>query len=78
MGTKAQIHVLIRHVASQGTAVLVVTDDLDEMLALADNVLVLKSGRIVSRHRRMGLDRKRLVAAISGENDVSPLSVEPA
>lgn len=78
VGTKAQIHVLIRRVASQGTAVLIVTDDLEEMLALADNVLVLRSGRIVSRHRRVGLDRKRLVAAISGEDGVSPLSVHPA
>jgi len=71
VGTKAQIHGLIRQVASEGTAVLVVTDDLDEMLALADNVLVLKSGRVVSRHDRRGLDRKRLVDAISGEDSAS-------
>lgn len=67
VGTKAQIHKLVREVAATGTAVLIVSDDLDEMLALADEILVLKSGRIISQHKRTDLDRKQLISSISGE-----------
>ncbi|WP_378143943.1 sugar ABC transporter ATP-binding protein [Cnuibacter sp. UC19_7] len=65
VGTKAQIHSLIRRVTQEGTAVLIVTDDLEEMVSLADEVLVVHAGRVKSRHPRENLDRDRLVAAIS-------------
>ena len=68
VGTKAQIHRLIRSNSENGTSFVLASDDLDELLALCDRVLVMKSGRIVSTHRRSELTRERLVGAISGED----------
>ncbi|MEV8135290.1 sugar ABC transporter ATP-binding protein [Microbacterium aurantiacum] len=52
VGGRADIHRLIRHAASEGAAVLFASTELDEVLDLADVVVTLYSGRIVSiRHR---------------------------
>ena len=46
VGAKFEIHEMIRRQAADGLAVLVVSSDLPEILALADRVLVMKEGRL--------------------------------
>ena len=46
VGAKFEIHEMIRQQASEGLAVLVVSSDLPEVLALADRVLVMKEGEL--------------------------------
>jgi ABC-type sugar transport system ATPase subunit len=46
VGAKAQVYQLIRELARQGTAVLVVTSDLPELLALCQRIVVIREGRI--------------------------------
>lgn len=46
VGAKAEIHRLVRDLASRGTAVLVVSSDLAELLDLSDVVHVIRDGRI--------------------------------
>ncbi len=48
---KAEIYQLIRVLAAQGTAILVVSSDLPELTQLADRLLILHSGRIVSEQK---------------------------
>jgi rhamnose transport system ATP-binding protein len=45
VGAKAEVHNIIRRLASEGVAVLVISSDLPEVLALADRVLVMREGR---------------------------------
>jgi ABC-type sugar transport system ATPase subunit len=47
IGTKAQIHHILRERARSGAAVLVISDDLDELYALSDRFLALRAGREV-------------------------------
>jgi len=47
VGARAEIYALIRRLAAQGTAVVVVSSEIDEVLGLADRVLVLSEGRVV-------------------------------
>ncbi len=47
VGAKAEIHSLIRGLAEEGKAVLVVSSDLPELLALATRVLVMREGTLV-------------------------------
>ncbi|MBI1173170.1 ATP-binding cassette domain-containing protein [bacterium] len=44
VGAKAEVHNIIRQLASEGVAVLVISSDLPEVLALADRVLVMREG----------------------------------
>lgn len=44
VGAKAEVHGLIRRLAAEGVAVIVISSDLPEVLALADRVLVMREG----------------------------------
>lgn len=46
VGAKAEVHRLLRELASKGTAVIVISSDLPEVLAVADRILVMREGRI--------------------------------
>jgi len=46
VGTKREIFQIIRHLAAQGYAILFYSSDLQELVHLADNVLVLREGRV--------------------------------
>ena len=46
VGAKFEIHEMIRRQAADGLAVLVVSSDLPEVLALADRILVMKEGAL--------------------------------
>ena len=46
VGVKGEVHTLLRELANRGTAVIVVSSDMPEVLAVADRVLVMREGRI--------------------------------
>ena len=46
VGAKFEIHHIIRREAAAGTACLVVSSDLPEVLALADRIIVMREGRV--------------------------------
>ena len=49
VGSKADIHDIIRDLAGQGIGVIVISDDLPELLATCHRILVMRDGRIVDR-----------------------------
>jgi ribose transport system ATP-binding protein len=65
VGTKAQIHRLLRDMADQGKAVLVISDDIDEIVALSDRLLVMRNGRLVAERSRASVDRDEVLTLIS-------------
>ena len=46
VGAKAEIHRLIRRLADEGTAVLMISSDIEEIIAESDRVAVMHEGRI--------------------------------
>lgn len=60
-GGRADIHLLIRMIAARGVAVLVASSDLDEVLVLADQVVVMRGGVKVSERPRLETDSARLL-----------------
>jgi rhamnose transport system ATP-binding protein len=48
VGAKNQLHDLIRSLAKKGLAVLLISSDLPELLALSDRIGVMREGRLVS------------------------------
>ena len=45
VGAKAEVHNMIRELADQGMAILCISSDLPEVLAMSDRVLVMREGR---------------------------------
>ncbi len=48
VGAKAEIHALIAGLAADGKAILVISSELPELLALSDRVLIMREGRVVA------------------------------
>jgi ribose transport system ATP-binding protein/rhamnose transport system ATP-binding protein len=46
VGSKADVHAILRQLAASGTALLVVSSDLPEVLALAHHIVVMSEGRV--------------------------------
>jgi ABC-type sugar transport system ATPase subunit len=46
VGTKAEVYRIVREAADRGLAVLLVSSEMPELLALSDRILVMNSGRI--------------------------------
>ena len=66
VGAKAAIHALLRALAAEGLAVLLVSSDLPELLALSDRVLVMREGRLTAELSGQQLDAERTLAAMAG------------
>lgn len=67
VGTKAQIYEDIRRLAQSGRAVLVISDDLDEVVRLAQRVLVMRRGEKVAEVQGEALSRDELLRLIVGQ-----------
>jgi inositol transport system ATP-binding protein len=48
VGAKAEVHQLLRNLASEGTAVVVISSELPEILSLCDRIVTVKEGHITS------------------------------
>jgi ribose transport system ATP-binding protein len=50
VGAKSEIHAELRQIAhSDGASILVTSTDIDELVALCDQILIFKSGRIAGK-----------------------------
>ncbi|MDF9278617.1 sugar ABC transporter ATP-binding protein [Arthrobacter sp. EH-1B-1] len=56
VGARAEIYALIRRLATAGTAIIVVSSEIEEVLGLADNVLVIDDGRVLTHTKASDLD----------------------
>jgi L-arabinose transport system ATP-binding protein len=62
VGAKAEIYHLINDLAADGLAIVVISSELPEILALSDRVLVMKSGRITGELARHEVTEERILA----------------
>jgi ABC-type sugar transport system ATPase subunit len=61
VGAKLGIHKIIRELASQGKSVILITSEADEMVDLADRVLILRGGKIISEQTGADINQKNLM-----------------
>ena len=52
VGSKSQIHEIVKDLARKGIGVIVISDDIGEVMSLCSRVLVMKKGRIVRQTNR--------------------------
>lgn len=63
VGAKAEIHTMIKELArEEGTSVLVVSSEIEEISELSDRVLVLNRGRIVAEVEKKDISKETLMA----------------
>lgn len=66
VGAKAEIHEIIRSLAREGKAVLVISSELPELLALATRILVVREGKICGELMGSEADEEKVVRLMTG------------
>ncbi|WP_049568546.1 sugar ABC transporter ATP-binding protein [Streptomyces sp. SBT349] len=61
VGARAELYALIRRLADEGVAVLLVSSEIPEVLGLADRVLVVREGQVVHTAPAPELDEHRVL-----------------
>lgn len=69
VGSRADIHDLIRDAADHGTAILLISDEPAELLAVCDDVALVQEGRIVAQHKAPSLSEQELMDMIGQGGD---------
>ena len=69
VATKTEIYELIRELARAGKAVIIVSSEMQELIALCDRIIVINEGRIASEFMSVdATEEKILEKAIAGKN----------
>ena len=66
VGAKAEVHRLVEELAAEGLAVLVISSDLEEVLAVSDRLLVMRAGRIAGELARREATPEKVLALALG------------
>lgn len=61
VGARSELYAVVRRLADEGLAVLLVSSEVPEVLGLADRVLVLREGRVVHTAPARELDESRVL-----------------
>lgn len=76
VGAKAEVHHLINDLAAQGLAVILISSDLPEVLAMSDRILVMREGRQMGIFSRAEADQERILTAMMGQVPSSSRTVD--
>jgi ribose transport system ATP-binding protein len=77
VGAKAEIHALIDRLAADGSAVLLISSEMPELLALSTRIVVLRAGRVVGALTRAEASEEAVAHLMTGV-DPAPASAERA
>ena len=67
IGAKAEVHRLMGDLAAQGMAILMISSELPEILAMSDRILVMREGRITGEFSKSEATAERIMAAATGQ-----------
>jgi rhamnose transport system ATP-binding protein len=68
VGAKSEIHKIIRNLAKEGLAVLMISSDLPEVLGMSDRVAVMHGGKLITLLDRSEADAQTVMAAALGKS----------
>ena len=69
VGSIETVHAYLRDAATEGVAVLLLSEDLDEILKLADRITVMYEGAIVGETTRTGASVEEIGLLMAGGHD---------
>jgi rhamnose transport system ATP-binding protein len=73
VGSKAEVHQIIDELAQEGMAIILISSDLPEVLAISDRILVMREGRQMTVVDREAATAEGVLAAAMGQLETPPL-----
>jgi rhamnose transport system ATP-binding protein len=80
IGAKVEVHRIISDLAASGLAIILISSDLPEVLAMSDRILVLHEGRLTAEIPRHAATEEQVMFAATGsatDVDVAPAAAVP-
>jgi ribose transport system ATP-binding protein len=79
VGAKAAIHELMRDLARQGSAVVMISSELPELIGMSDRIVVMHEGRVAGE-LPAGATEQAVIALAAGHqlDEIDPEQLEPA
>jgi rhamnose transport system ATP-binding protein len=79
VGAKVEVHQLIDELAAKGMAIIMISSDMPEVLAMSDRVLVMREGRQMAIFDHHEATQERVLAAAMGQSEEGlAASLDPA
>jgi rhamnose transport system ATP-binding protein len=73
VGAKVEVHQLIDDLAARGMAIILISSDLPEVLAMSDRILVMREGRQMAIFSHHEASQERVLSAAMGQSgDIVP------
>jgi len=69
VGAKAEVHHIINELAAEGIAIIMISSDLPEVLAMSDRVLVMREGRQMGVFTHEEATQEVVMTAAMGQNN---------
>ena len=69
VGAKQEVYRIINELAARGTAVLLVSSELEELIGMCDRILVMHGGRVRDEIRAGAFDRERIIGAAFAQGE---------
>jgi rhamnose transport system ATP-binding protein len=70
VGAKAEVHHMINDLAQEGIAIIMISSDLPEVLAMSDRILVMREGRQMAVFNRAEATQEKVMTAAMGQSRV--------
>jgi rhamnose transport system ATP-binding protein len=70
IGAKVEVHRLVAELAASGLAIILISSDLPEVLAMSDRIVVLHEGRVTAQIPRAEATSERVMFAATGSEAV--------
>ena len=71
IGAKVEVHRIIGELAASGLAIILISSDLPEVLAMSDRIIVLHEGVITAELSRAQANEERVMFAATGQHDAA-------
>jgi inositol transport system ATP-binding protein len=65
IGAKVEVHNLLFQMAASGIAIVVISSELSEILALSDRVLLMRAGRVTGELARSEASQEKLMTLMT-------------
>jgi rhamnose transport system ATP-binding protein len=71
VGAKAEVHQIINELAQEGMAIIMISSDLPEVLAMSDRILVMREGQQMGIFDRQEATQEKVMTAAMGQASAS-------
>jgi simple sugar transport system ATP-binding protein len=76
VGSKAEIHELVRSLAQDGMGILLISDDIPELMQTCNRILLMRHGKIAAEFKREKISERQLIKELAfNESMKTPLKV---